>query len=499
MAADSTLVIATGAGIATLSTGATLLVSVIEESLKFYHRSELFELLPPARHEAFERYLKQAGRPRRTCLQYNSWYDLRQRELTVTNLQRIFDGFQSGLLRPYHLRFDAFVPDDGWQNKQSIWEVDRAILPDEFAPLARYLEARGSRLGLWMPLNGTNLDIAWGQAQGYLVSELGGRHYQLTDPSYQAAIRAALRHRVADGNLGYFKHDFNNFRTRRHPLGPEVDFEENLDVQLALHRFERELQPDIFLNVTSGMWLSPWWLLEADTIWMGSGDFGYERTWPQVSRRDWELTYRDQHFYRQYAVEQAQYPLSRLMTHGIIHGRLNRLGGLDETTREWSDSVVFYFARGVQLQELYITPDLMSPEWWRILGRAIQWAGAHAATLDQTRYLGGEPRRGEVYGYVHWGADEGLVAVRNPDSRPATLALTTAERPASLGAPGAWRATRIYPDHGLLPATLLWWVKIDWRSPLRELWSRLKLAALAFALLGIAAAGFGKDVASLLR
>ncbi|GAA4790887.1 phosphoethanolamine--lipid A transferase [Lysobacter hankyongensis] len=52
---------------------------------------------------------------------------------------------------------------------------------------------------------------------------------------------------------------------------------------------------------------------------------------------------------------------------------------------------------------------------------------------------------------------------------------------------------------GLLPAMLLWWVKIDWRSPLRELWSRLKLAALAFALLGIAAAGFGKDVASLLR
>ena len=52
---------------------------------------------------------------------------------------------------------------------------------------------------------------------------------------------------------------------------------------------------------------------------------------------------------------------------------------------------------------------------------------------------------------------------------------------------------------GLLPAALLWWVKIDWRSPLRELWSRVKLAALAFVLLGLAAAGFGKDVASLLR
>jgi lipid A ethanolaminephosphotransferase len=52
---------------------------------------------------------------------------------------------------------------------------------------------------------------------------------------------------------------------------------------------------------------------------------------------------------------------------------------------------------------------------------------------------------------------------------------------------------------GVLPAVLLWWVKIDWRPPLREIWSRLKLAALAFALLGLSAAGFGKDVASLLR
>lgn len=52
---------------------------------------------------------------------------------------------------------------------------------------------------------------------------------------------------------------------------------------------------------------------------------------------------------------------------------------------------------------------------------------------------------------------------------------------------------------GVLPAALLWWVRIDWRSPLRELGSRLLLGLLAAALLGIAAVGFGKDVASLLR
>lgn len=52
---------------------------------------------------------------------------------------------------------------------------------------------------------------------------------------------------------------------------------------------------------------------------------------------------------------------------------------------------------------------------------------------------------------------------------------------------------------GILPAILLWWVKIDWQGPVREILSRLKLAVIAFVLLGVAAAGFGKDIASLLR
>jgi lipid A ethanolaminephosphotransferase len=52
---------------------------------------------------------------------------------------------------------------------------------------------------------------------------------------------------------------------------------------------------------------------------------------------------------------------------------------------------------------------------------------------------------------------------------------------------------------GILPAIMLCWVRIDWQGPLREVFSRLKLAVLAFVLLGVAALGFGKDVASLLR
>lgn len=67
---------------------------------------------------------------------------------------------------------------------------------------------------------------------------------------------------------------------------------------------------------------------------------------------------------------------------------------------------------------------------------------------------------------------------------------------------GEWLSPRMLAfiaGFGALPAAMLWWVRIDWRSAPRELWSRMKLGALAFALLAVAAGIAGKDVASLLR
>lgn len=67
---------------------------------------------------------------------------------------------------------------------------------------------------------------------------------------------------------------------------------------------------------------------------------------------------------------------------------------------------------------------------------------------------------------------------------------------------GEWLSLRMLlfiGGFGMVPAALLWWVRIDWRSAPRELWSRMKLGALAFALLAVAAGIAGKDVASLLR
>jgi hypothetical protein len=319
---------------------------------------------------------------------------------------------------------DAMVPDDGWQDHQSIWAPRKDVYPHGFAPLAHALEAGGTRLGVWLPFNGTNLDINWGVAHGYEKSNKGN-FYCLVAPHYSAAIHAALKQDITDGNLSYMKHDFNDLQCSAPGHGHLPDdrhgHEKNLDAELSLMAYERQIQPGIFLNITSDVWFSPWWLQHADSIWMCSGDNGYDNTWPQLSPRDWQMSYRDHHLYGVYQVEHKLVPVSALMTHGIIKGRYADLGGDQETMREWSDNAVLYYGRGVQLKELYITPSMVPKEWWKPLGEATRWAVANARTLNSVVMVGGDCAKGQPYGYVHFEGDHAIVVVRNPDLAAQTL------------------------------------------------------------------------------
>jgi hypothetical protein len=408
--------------------------------------------------DSFEAYLNQVRIKPRSFLEYDSWYDLRETELAVETLSQRFEEFRKALLVPYRLQFDAFVADDGWQDPQSIWDVNRKVLPQGYKPLADALAKAGTRVGLWLPLNGANLDIGWGVKQGYEKSDQGD-YYCLASQRYGAAIRKASEVRIRDANLLYYRHDFNWFRCsgkgHLHLPTPRHGFEANVDACLDLLDYERKLQPDIFLNLTSGVWLSPWWFVHAEAVWAGGGDFGYDKHYPQLSPREWEMSFRDQHLYESYRVERQQCPISALATNGIIHGRRNRLGGANETPAQWSDYVVWYYARGAMLKELFLTPSLLNAEGWDVLGRATQWAIANAPTLAHTRMVGAEPRSGCVYGYIHWSESKGVLALRNPSPAAQTYELTLAERPRRMGIPSAeWDIETVYPHQELLAAKL---------------------------------------------
>ncbi len=407
---------------------------------------------------AFDDYVTSIKRPSRSFLQYNSWYDVRDTEMTLEHFDKTATAYEENMLEPYGLHMDSYQPDDGWQNKQSVWGVREDIYPDGFAPLAAVIEGHGSRMGLWLSLFGVKLDIGWARDNGYEVSS-GGGSYCLAGPKSFAATREATRQLIEDGNLLYYKHDFNSLHCSAEGHGhlptDRHGYEANLDAELDLLAFERELQPDILLNVTSNVWLSPWWLQHADTIWMCASDFGFDRTFPQLSRREWAMSYRDAHFHRVYQEQHNPTPLSALMTHGIIKGNRNRLGGPDETLREWADYVAMYYGRGVLLKELYVSPGLLSEEQWRALGSTTRWATDNWRTLEHTRVFGGSPRSGEPYGYAHWDGDRAIIALRNPSYQAMTIRVPVDQTVGFRGpADTSFAAREVYPAHRPLPGDL---------------------------------------------
>lgn len=409
---------------------------------------------------AFEDYLDATVLPPRLFLHYNSWYDLRGRELSPANLLKVYEGFRTGLLDPYKVGLAAVVIDDGWQERKSIWRPRADLYPQGFGPLARELEARGTRLGLWMPLSGFNLDVQWGASQGYEKSS-GGRWYCLAGPRFFAAMRDATARLIREGNLAYYKHDFNFLRCEAEGHGHlptrEHGREANVDRTIALLKYERQLQPQIFLNVTSGMWYSPWWLMYADSIWGAfPGDTGYSKSYPQLTRREWAMSFRDVHLYRMYRQRPNNlFPIARLMTHGITQGRYNMLGGANEPLREWSDYVMMYFGRGVQLQELYLSPERMREDMWKAVGLAVRWAGRRSQTLARTVMVGGNPTDGEAYGFIHWKGDQGVWVLRNPGLESASVPVHVSQQTGYRGGAKKLYACVTYPYLAPLPAPVI--------------------------------------------
>jgi len=115
-----------------------------------------------------------------------------------------------------------------------------------------------------------------------------------------------------------------------------------------------------------------------------------------------------------------------------------------------------YFGTGTQLQEMYITPSLLSSADWDVLAEAAKWSRANAKTLEDSHWIGGDPARLEVYGYASWSPERAIVTLRNPSDQPQDFTGSLAavlELPAgsasSFSAHSPWKADSAQPEFTL--------------------------------------------------
>jgi hypothetical protein len=107
------------------------------------------------------------------------------------------------------------------------------------------------------------------------------------------------------------------------------------------------------------------------------------------------------------------------MTQGVMfanHGLPEQRDGLVADIRA-------FFASGTNCQELYVTPSLLDAEAWDVLAEAARWSRENADVLIDTHWIGGDPEKGEVYGWAAWSPRKAILALRNPKDAPGTIAL----------------------------------------------------------------------------
>lgn len=365
-------------------------------------------------------------------LLYNSWYDVRSEIYTdrpedvmnEKNLIRIITDFKREMKEERNLHLDAFVLDDGWDVYASDWQLRTKEFPRGLKPLADELSQMGTELGIWFgPTGGYSYRlkrIHWMENQGYETVGSDKQYYQkmlcLAGEKYHSLFKKRVVDFVEQYDVGYYKWDGIQFSCSEpdhgHPVGVysrRAIMESVADLCAAV----RKANPDIFLNITSGTWLSPWWLKYANTIWMQGSDYGYAEV-PSISKRDAAMTYRDVVLYTNLKANDFWFPIANLMTHGIIKGHLQKLGGEAEPLDKFTNNALLYFARGVSMWELYISPNLLTEGEWKAIAQSIRWARDRFDILMYTEMIGGNPRQGEAYGYIHFAEDKGIAALRNP-------------------------------------------------------------------------------------
>jgi hypothetical protein len=387
-------------------------------------------------HQQFLDYVSRMRvAPVRPYLLYNSWYDLQRLAMNHDNTLERVPTFQKLLLGKYGLHLDSFVLDDGWDDMHKLWAIDQQRFPNGFSDLTNALKTIDSHLGIWFgPIGGYDqreVRIATGKAEGMEISS-NGNYFCTAGKNYSRLFADTLLKYQKEYGINYFKLDgivFGcNAPDHGHPQGVYSD-EATARTFIDLLGKLRAQDPEVFLNITTSIWLSPWWLRYADTVWMGGEDSGYLPSVPTLAPRQSAISYRDSVLYNDFVTHKAQFPISSLMTHGIIKGKANMLGGEKESIEDWRDEVVHYYSVGNMMYELYISPEILSPEEMDVLGNVTKWAIANAhPLLDNSTMVGGDPAQREPYGYVHSNAEKSIIMLRNPFVRPRTMKLKIDEQ-----------------------------------------------------------------------
>ena len=396
---------------------------------------------PAFNTDAFFSYIDRVRvRPLRLQIQYNTWFDTgrgvtKQRFRSSVELIHRKLAVERGT-KPLR----AYVIDDGWQDCRAdwtdrTWKVNSKFDPD-FATSFETVRAARSTLGLWLSpgcLFGASRMVGRYREKGFealdnWMSLAGPKYMKLLEDRMVELTRRGVAYFKLDGLFGHL--NLRNFELHGERYGiphmPQLGLEglKSGDAKLNDARYDElkiyyltagaerlmrifskmaETNPEVYIVISNGAWLSPWWLMHVDSVWMiNAGDAA------GGSSRTQELVYRDGKYHEIWRRENTQFPMHAIFNH---EPKKTKTGETKDVFRKY---LYMNLSRGTGFIELYIRPALLKGHDWDVIAEGLLWAEEVFPTFKRSRMHGGSPRAREPYGHTAWTEDQGYVSIHNP-------------------------------------------------------------------------------------
>ncbi len=392
---------------------------------------------------AFFKYVHTFSRKPSMYITFNSWYD---NMLDVdsakikSSFTEIHDGFRKSNLRD----IDCYVLDDGWTDYKAtkFWSVDQTKFDKDFKDESALTKSFNSKFGLWLGPRGgyTNETVKYARRLkklGYSFNR-ASKDICTGDPKYIHDLGNRLIELMKNSNVEYFKLDGFALcpcpsRRHGHPVGGEdgIYFYTYLwEEWLRVFRKLKEVNPNIFINLTSYAHCSPFFLEYVSAIWMNNaGDMNYIG---EGSDLDQCLNYRDSRYFDLQNCRQVQLPSQYIYNHEPNYGKKNYNPPLPDKTHrtviytdeEFEKYLYSCLMRGSGFVELYYSPSLMTEKKYSINAKVLSWAEANFSVISDSVYFGSSPEKGEVYGYIGVDKSRAIISFRNASpTSPKTFTL----------------------------------------------------------------------------
>ena len=397
--------------------------------------------------DAFYDYIDRIRiRPARLQVQYNSWFDYGNRVTRETFARSVRKVNHELVDKRGCDPLDAYTIDDGWEDKgshadwrQKVWTINKKFSPD-FASSLALVDSVHSHLGLWLSpasifgarsMVARMRDYGW-EALDYGMSMSGEKYMSKLQERMVELARLGVSYFKLDGIFGHLNLRDFELQGRGTAAMPQLGLDgmSTHDARLNDARYdelksyylsagtERLMQildtlhrvnPSIFLSLSNGAYLSPWWLMHADIVWLiNCSDAAKGQS------RSGELAYRDHVYYDIWVKDHTKFPMNSIFNH-----EPKKLSAR-ETPEDFRNYLLMSLSRGTGFIELYVKVDSLKARDWDVLADGLKWARRMFPTFKHVRYHGGDPKRGQVYGYTAWTDRQGYISIHNPSDAPKT-------------------------------------------------------------------------------